>query len=663
MLTIKKRRDELIKLIEQYNHEYYTLDNPSVSDQEYDRLMQELIEIENQNPNLKLPYSPTQQVGGDLLTTLEKVQHQTPMLSLGNVFNEEQVLAFATRIKKAGFDPSYICELKIDGIAVSLTYKAGNLVQAATRGDGIWGEDITNNVKTIKSIPQTLNQPLDITVRGEIFMGKTVFKRINQERELANLETFKNPRNAAAGSVRVLDSQITKNRQLDAFIYHLPNPSFYNLDSQAMVLKFLATLGFKVSPYFQYATNIDEVIAYIKKWTAERERLAYEIDGIVIKVNKIKEQEQLGFTAKYPRWATAYKFPAVEVYTRLKDIVFTVGRTGLIIPNAVLEPVLIQGSLVGRAILHNEKYIKERDLKIGDIVKIRKAGDIIPEVVSVDKTRRQGLEQDFTMITECPACGSPLQLSTSECDYYCPNDECEARIIETLIHFASREAMEISGLGEKIIEVLYNYGLVKTVADFYKLKRHTSTLMLLSGFGTKSIDNLLSNIEKSKTNSVEKLIFGLGIKQVGQKTAQILALKFKDITNLQKATTKDLLTISNVGPLLAENITTYFNNPYNKALIRELKELGVNTKYYTIRTKQHPTFYQKEFVITGTLTETRTFVKKLIEDLGGRVNKTLTKNTDILIFGKNPGQNYQKAIDSGIIIWDETKFKEKMTEI
>jgi len=660
MQDIKARIAELIRIINQYNYEYYTLDNPSVSDQEYDRLIQELIKLEEKHPLLKHPDSPTIRVGGEVLTQFKKIEHQISMLSLGNVFNEEQIKEFDERIRKIGIMPHYICELKIDGLAVSLTYENGKLIRGATRGNGVVGEDITNNVKTIKSIPLILTEKVNVEVRGEIYMSKKTFAEINSKREKEGLELFKNPRNAAAGSVRNLDSKITASRKLDAFIYHLPNPQNYGLKTHEEALKYMRKLGFKINPYITYANNISDVLKFITKWAEGRDDLPYEIDGIVIKLNNIKDQEKVGFTSKYPKWATAYKFPAIEVVTRLKDIIFTVGRTGQITPNAILEPVLISGSLVSRATLHNENYIKEKDIKIGDMVIVRKAGDVIPEVFRVDKTRRDGSEQKFVMINKCPMCGSLLKPSASKIDYFCTNNECDARKIEELIHFVSKEAMDIEGLGDRIIEDFYNFGYIKKITDIYKLTNYSEELMELEGFGSKKINNILDSIENSKHNSLEKLLFGLGIKQVGQKNAKILAKKYNDINNLMQATREELSLIPDIGPIISNNIIDYFNKKENLMLINELKELGLNVNYLGSKTKEHPEINNKKFVITGTLKRSREETKNLIELLGGIVTESVSKKTDVLILGDNPGIKYNKALALGIIIWTEEELNKKL---
>ena len=513
-MDLKKRVDELIKIINKANYDYYIDNTSNITDQEYDRYMQELMMLESSYPELVREDSPTVRVGSKVLDKFEKVTHKIPMLSLGNVFNEEEVRSFDEKVRKEVDNPKYVCELKIDGLSVSATYKDGVLVKGATRGDGITGEDITNNVKTIKSLPLTLKEKVDIEVRGEIYMSKKSFLEINKQREKDKETLFQNPRNAASGSVRQLDSKITAKRKLDCIIYHLPNPLDYNIYTHYDALNYMKKLGCPVSENNVIANNVDEVIEYINKWTALRETLPYEIDGIVIKVNNINDQNKLGFTARTPKWAVAYKFPATEVTTRLIDIIFTVGRTGKITPNAVLEPVKVAGSTIARATLHNEDNVLVKDIRKGDIVVIRKAGDVIPEVVRSIKERRTGAEERFRMVDTCPICHTKLIRKDTEADYYCPNNECNARNIENLIHYAERDAMNIEGLGESVIEDLYNEGFLKSITDIYHLEKYEKELLLLEGYGAKKINNLKEAILKSKDNSLERLLFGLGIRQV-----------------------------------------------------------------------------------------------------------------------------------------------------
>ena len=660
-MDIKKRIDELVELLNKYNHEYYILDKPSVSDSEYDRLMQELISLEEKYPEYKSSISPTERVGSKVLSSFVKVRHKLPMLSLGNVFNYEEIEKFDERIKKEGYNPTYVAELKIDGLAVSLIYENGILVRGLTRGDGTVGEDITHNVKTIKDIPLKLSKDIDIEVRGEIFISKNEFSRVNKERKEKGLELFQNCRNLAAGSVRQLDSKIAASRRLSNFIYHLPNPLDYNLNTHEDSLKFMKSLGFRVNPTRKLCNNIKEVISFIEEITKKRDDLSYDIDGIVIKVNDIETQNSLGYTAKYPKWATAYKFPALEVTTRLKDIKFTVGRTGKITPNAILEPVKVAGSTISKATLHNEDFVKEKDIRVGDIVVIRKAGDVIPEVVKVDKDRREDDLPLFKMIDTCPVCDSKLIRKEKEANHYCPNPLCDAKKVEKLIHFASRGAMNIEGLGERILEDYYNFGYVTDIPSIYDLKKYKSELMTLEGFGEKSINNLLEAIEESKNNSLEKLLFALGIRHFGAKSAMILAKKFKDIDCIKNATFEELKSIYDIGDIMAEEVVKYFSDQSNLDLIDKLKMHGLNMKYIGEEEIIDDEFLDKKFVITGTISFMgRSDIKKEIIKRGGKTIDSVSSKTDIVIVGDSPGSKYDKAKELNIEIWDEDKLKEML---
>ena len=657
-MDIKKRMEEIEQLLNKYNYEYYVLDNSSVSDSEYDRLMQELLSLEESHPELKSKSSPTSRVGSEVVSNFEKVQHQRPMLSLGNVFNESEIVKFDERIEEEGFDPEYVCELKIDGLAISLIYEKGVLVKGVTRGDGRIGEDITNNVKTIKSIPLKLTRPIDIEVRGEIYIDKKEFERINKERAKQGLDLFQNCRNLASGSVRQLDSKITAERKLNNFIYHLPNPLDYNIYNHSDALKFMKELGFRVNPKYKVCKNINEVISYINDATEERPNLAYDIDGVVIKVNDIYMQEELGFTARSPKWATAYKFPAERVTTRLTDIKFTVGRTGKITPNAMLEPVRVAGSTIRKATLHNEDYIVNKDIRVGDIVVIQKAGDVIPEVVKVDLDRRTEVLPKFDMITVCPVCHTPLVKKEEEANYYCPNVNCDARKSQKLIHFVSRKAMNIDGLGERIIEDYYNFGYLTDIPSIYNLKNYKKELQELEGFGEKKVDNLLNGIENSKKESLEKLLFGLGIRHFGEKNASIIAKKYKNIDNIINAEYEELVSIQDVGDIMAKSIVSYFKDEENLKLIKKLKELGLNMKYLGQETVEDPNFLNKKFVITGTIEGmSRDEIKEEIQKRGGNATSSVSEKTDVVIVGKSPGSKYDKALELGIEIWNEEELK------
>ena len=660
---MKERMEELIEIINEADYNYHTLDNPTITDQEYDKYLRELFEIEEAHPDWVREDSPTQHAGGKIIEGFNKVTHKIPMMSLSDVFSESEVIAFDERIKKEGITPEYMCELKIDGLSVSLLYEDGKLVRAATRGDGTTGEDITHNAKTIKVIPLKLKEKVNIEVRGEIFMNKETLVKLNEERKKHNQPLLQNCRNAAAGSIRQLDSKVAASRKLDNFIYHLPNPLDYNLHTHAEAINYMTRLGFKTNPNNRLVKNISEVIEYIEEKAKQRPTLPYDIDGIVIKVNSIEQQQKLGYTAKYPKWATAYKFPAEEVLTKLTDIIFTVGRTGQITPNAVLEPVIVAGSTISRATLHNEDYVKEKDLKIGDIVSIRKAGDVIPEVVEVKKERRTGQEKDFKMITTCPMCNTNLVKKEGQVDYYCPNKKCPARSIESLIHFASRDAMNIDGLGDRIMEDFYNFHFIGTIADIYSLKNHEQDLTRLEGYGDKSVTNLLNAIEDSKKNSLERLLFGLGIPHVGAKTAKILAKRYKELDSLMAASEEELTTIPDIGGIIAKSVVEYFNDNHHRSIVEELKEIGLNTKYLGQEVEENSEFNGKTFVLTGSLQLfTREEAEEKIEQLGGKASSSVSKKTSAVIVGTNPGSKYEKAKELGIPIWTEEEFKEKLGE-
>ena len=660
---MKERMNELIDIINEADYNYHTLDNPTITDQEYDKYLRELFDIEEAHPEWVRPDSPTQHAGGQVIDEFKKVTHKIPMMSLSDVFSESEVIAFDERIKKEGITPEYVCELKIDGLSVSLLYENGKLVRAATRGDGTTGEDITHNAKTIKVIPLKLKEKVSIEVRGEIFMNKETLKKLNEDRKKHNQPLLQNCRNAAAGSIRQLDSKVAAERKLDNFIYHLHNPLDYGIHTHEEALEYMRSLGFKINPNNRVVKNINEALAFIEEKGKERPNLPYDIDGIVIKVNNIDDQIRLGYTAKYPKWATAYKFPAEEVLTKLTDIIFTVGRTGQITPNAVLEPVIVAGSTISRATLHNEDYVNEKGLKIGDIVSIRKAGDVIPEVVEAKVKRRTGKEKDFVMITECPMCKTPLVKKEGQVDYYCPNNKCPARHIESLIHFASRDAMNIDGLGDSIMEDFYNFGFIGNIADIYSLKEHAKDLTRLEGYGEKSISNLLNSIETSKENSLERLLFGLGIPHVGAKTAKILAANFHTMDNLMSASLEELTTIDDIGEIIAKSIISYFNDNHHRAIVEELKDIGLNMEYLGKKIEKNPNFVNKSFVLTGTLSSlTRDEAKEIIEENGGKTVESVSKKTSVVIVGDAPGSKYQKALDLGIEIWNEEEFKSKFTK-
>lgn len=660
MEQVESKMAYLIDVLNKANVEYYVNDNPTLSDNEYDSLMDELIKLEEKYPQLKQSNSPTTKVGNEVIAAFNKVTHPTPMFSLADVFNEDEVRDFDAKVRKEVSNPEYVCELKMDGLAVSLIYKDGKFVSAATRGNGVIGEDITHNVRTIKKLPLTLHKKVDLEVRGEIYMNKKVFNELNEKRKQENLNLFQNPRNAAAGSIRQLDSSITKERQLDIVLYHLPNTT---LKKHSETIELLKECGLPTNPNNKICKNIDEIMDYIHYWTKHRPELPYEIDGIVIKVNDLAMQKTLGYTVKYPKWAVAYKFPAETVITRLDDIVCTVGRTGQITPNAVLEPIKVAGSTIRRATLHNYQYISDKDLRIGDYVYLHKAGDVIPEVVGPVRERRVNELEPYVMIDKCPICGTKLEESTSKIDLYCPNEHCPARKVNSLIHFISRGCMNIDGLGESIVEDFYNMGIIKDITDIYKLKDKKEELIELEGFGSKSVSNLLISIENSKNNSLENLLNGLGINGIGAKTAKILAKKYETMDNLMNASSEELEQIKDIGSTLSNNISNYFDNPKNRILIHELKDIGINMEYKGEKIIQDEAFTNKKFVLTGTISFlSRDELKKIIEDRGGEVSGSVSKKTDVVIAGENPGSKYDKAKSLNIPIWDEVSLRNYLGE-
>jgi len=654
---ITNRLKELHTQLNKYNHQYYVLDQPSVPDAEYDRLMQELIKIESEYPELITADSPTQRIGGVALEAFDKVTHTTPMLSLANAFSEEDLRDFDRRVRQAiGDDVSYICELKIDGLAVSLQYENGVLVKGATRGDGVVGEDITTNLKTIRSVPLRLNEPYTFEVRGEAYMPKQSFEALNAARKENGEPLFANPRNAAAGSLRQLDPRIAAKRNLDIFLYGMGDFETEEITAHSEGLNFLEKNGLKVNRERKTCPTIEEVIQYVENWSAKRPSLNYEIDGIVIKVDRYEDQEQLGTTAKSPRWAIAYKFPAEEVLTRLIDIELSVGRTGVVTPTAILEPVQVAGTTVQRASLHNEDLIKEKDIRIGDYVIIRKAGDIIPEVVQVVLDKRADDLQPFAMPEHCPECDSELIRIGEEVALRCINPKCPAQIRESLIHFVSRNAMNIEGLGEKVIAQLYQHELVHSAVDLYSLTREQ--LIQLERMGEKSVANLLASIENSKKNSLEKLLFGLGIRHVGAGAAKVLAEHFETIDRLMEATEEQLLEVPDVGEKMVESIHMYFDNEDVQKVIQAFKDVGVNVEYLGPKRSEvaqaDSVFQQKTVVLTGKLHQlTRSEAKAQIEALGGKVSGSVSKKTDLVIAGEDAGSKLVKAQELDIEIWDE----------
>ena len=656
-MNAKDRIKEITELLEKYNYEYYVLDNPSVPDSEYDRLMQELIKLEKENPDLVSPLSPTQRVGGQVQDEFKKIRHKRMMLSLANAFNDDDLRDFDRKVREVlKVDKvTYMCEMKIDGLGMSLVYN-GDLQYAVTRGDGTTGEDVTSNVITIKSIPSHIKLDKEFEIRGEVYMPKKSLEKLNKEKEANGEQLFANARNAAAGSIRNLDSSIAASRGLDAFWYYLPNASDFNLRYHSDALKMADELGFRTNKERRLCYGIEEVIDYIAEYTVKRPDLDYDIDGIVIKVDDMSLYDKLGYTSKTPRWAIAYKFPPEEVVTKLEDIIFTVGRTGKITPNAVLTPVKVAGSTVQRATLHNEDFIVDKGLMIGDYVVIRKAGDVIPEVVSPIKDKRDGSEKPFKMIDKCPVCGS--ELVRIDAMHFCKNPNCDARKIESIIHFSSKDAMDIEGLGEKVAEQFFNQGFIKEISDIYHLYDYREDIISLDGWKDKSIDNLLSSIEKSKGNSLERVLFGLGIKEVGAKMAKTLARKYSNIDNLMNASYYELLEIDDVGPVVADSICKFFANEDNKVLIERLKAYQLNFEFLGNTVSAANSYFSgKTCVLTGTLSSMgRKEATEKLENLGAKVTGSVSKATDVVIAGVEAGSKLDKAQALGIKIMDEEEF-------
>ena len=665
MQDVKKRVEKLHDLLNQYSYEYYVQDNPSVPDSEYDKLLHELIEIEEKYPEFKSTDSPTVRVGGEAQSSFEKVNHDTPMLSLGNAFNEEDLRKFDQRIRDSIGQVEYMCELKIDGLAVSLKYENGRFVQGLTRGDGTTGEDITENLRTIHAIPLKIKEPLNFEVRGEAYMPRRSFIHLNNEKEENGEQPFANPRNAAAGSLRQLDSKLAAKRKLSVFLYSVNDLTEFNATTQSEALEELDQLGFKTNQERERVSDIEGVLNYIEKWTSKRGSLSYDIDGIVIKVNDLSQQEEMGYTQKSPRWAIAYKFPAEEVITKLLDIELSIGRTGVVTPTAILEPVKVAGTTVSRASLHNEDLIHERDIRIGDSVVIKKAGDIIPEVVKSILDRRPNESEIYHMPTHCPSCGHELVRIEGEVALRCINPKCQAQLIEGLIHFVSRQAMNIDGLGTKIIHQLYENQLIKDVADIFYLKEED--LLPLERMGKKKVDNLLLAVEKSKEQSLEHLLFGLGIRHLGVKASQVLAERYETMDQLFKVTESELIEIQDIGDKLAQSVVTYLENSDIRSLIEKLSNKNVNMSYKGIKTTEidgHPDFSGKTIVLTGKLEQmTRNEASEWLKMQGAKVTNSVTKSTDIVIAGEDAGSKLAKAEKYGTEIWTEAAFIEKQNGI
>lgn len=667
MNEIEQRIAELNKLLHEYGYAYYVLDKPVVADSVYDQLLQELIALEEANPSLIYPDSPTQRVGGAVVEGFKKVTHDYPMLSLSNAFNEADLREFDRKVRQAiGDQFSYVCELKIDGLAISLKYENGMFVQGATRGDGVVGEDITANLKTIRAIPLRLKEPITIEVRGEAYMPKKSFENLNAQRADNGEELFANPRNAAAGSLRQLDPKIAASRQLSTFIYAIGGDGeVYGIDGHAEMLDYLEGLGFPSNKERQRCSTIEEVMAFIEHWTENRPKLAYEIDGIVIKVDRYAQQDELGYTAKSPRWAIAYKFPAEEVVTTLLDIDLTVGRTGVVTPTAILTPVQVAGTTVQRASLHNEDLIRDKDIRLGDTVIIRKAGDIIPQVVGVLIEQRPEDSVPFVMPKNCPVCDSELIRIEGEVALRCVNPACFAQIAESIKYFVSRNALNIDGLGDKVVEQLLRADLIHDVSDLYHLT--VEQLVELERMGEKSATNLVNAIQASKENSMERLLIGLGIRHVGEKAAKIVSQEFGSMEAVMAATEEQLVAIYEIGDKMASSLVEYFSNEDARAVIKRLAEAGVNMTYkgkkVEVAIGDSP-FAGKTIVLTGKLEQlTRNEAKAKIEELGGTVTGSVSKKTDLVIAGADAGSKLTKAEQLGIEVWTEDTLIEQLNLI
>ena len=646
---MNKRMNELVALLNRYATEYYTSDNPSVSDSEYDRLYRELVELETAYPDQVLADSPTHRVGGKVLDGFEKYSHQYPLYSLQDAFSREELEAFDARVRKEVAHPTYICELKIDGLSISLTYEKGILVAGATRGDGSVGENITENLKRVKDIPLTLPEELDITVRGECYMPRASFDQVNQARQENGEPEFANPRNAAAGTLRQLDTAVVAKRNLATFLYQEASPS--TRDSQEKVLKHLEQLGFVVNPKRILAENMGEIWDFIQEVGQERDNLPYDIDGVVIKVNDLAGQEELGFTVKAPKWAVAYKFPAEEKEAQLLSVDWTVGRTGIVTPTANLTPVQLAGTTVSRATLHNVDYIAEKDIRKDDTVIVYKAGDIIPAVLRVVESKRVS-EEKLDIPTNCPSCASDLLHFEDEVALRCINPRCPAQIMEGLIHFASRDAMNITGLGPSVVEKLFAANLVKDVADIYRLKE--DDFLLLEGVKERSAAKLYQAIQTSKDNSAEKLLFGLGIRHVGSKASQLLLQHFHSIENLAQADPDEVASIESLGGVIAKSLQTYFATEGSEILLRELKEAGVNLDYKGQTVVADAALSGLTVVLTGKLERLkRSEAKSKLESLGAKVTGSVSKKTDLVVAGTDAGSKLQKAQELGIEVRDE----------
>ena len=662
--TIQHRIEELKEQLNRWSHEYYVEDKPTATDAEYDKAYHELVALEVEHPEFVTADSPTQRVGGEVLDQFQKVTHTNPMLSLSNAFSKEDLEEFDARLRKlTNRTIEYVCELKIDGLSIALTYQNGQLVLGATRGDGTTGEDVTGNVRTIKSVPLSLKEPWNIEVRGECYMPKKSFVALNESREEEGLEVFANPRNAAAGSLRQLDPKIAAKRNLSVFLYSSPSVEELNVSTQEELLEKMAEIGFVTNPERLKCQTIDEVWNYIETIASKRPDLPYEIDGMVIKVNDFTAQEEIGFTVKAPRWAIAYKFPAEEAQTVVRNIEWTVGRTGVVTPTAVMDPVQLAGTTVRRASLHNIDLIKERDIRLEDTVVIHKAGDIIPEVTRVILEKRPATSQPYEFPTTCPVCHEKLEHLEEEVAIRCLNPKCSAQLTEGLSHFVSRNAMNMSGIGPRVIKQLFEEGLVMDVADLYQLT--LDQLLALDKVQQKSAENILEAIEKSKENSLERLLTGLGIRHVGTKAAKELAQHFKTMTALQEASIEQLLEIDGLGDIIAYSVKTYFEQPSVQELIQELQDSGVNMTYLGVTKDDSAAsghvLSGKTVVLTGTLEQlTRQDAKEKLESLGAKVTGSVSKKTDVVIAGHSAGSKLTKANDLGIEVWSEQQFLDSL---
>ena len=652
---------ELRSLLKQYSYEYYTLDKPTIPDSEYDQLFRELEDLEAKHPEMEDPNSPTKRVGFEILSEFTKITHERPMLSLGDVFSYDELRDWSKKITDVYLNVEYCVEYKIDGLAMSLIYEDGLFKQAVTRGDGVVGEDVTSNVKTIISIPMYIPYKERYEIRGEVYMPKSSFNRVNRERIANGEEEFANPRNAAAGSIRQLDSRICASRGLDGFWYHVPDD--INSDTHYGSLMYAKKLGFTVNSTTTLFNNIEDVIMYIDETQKIRHDLPYEIDGMVIKVNSYEMQKQLGFTSRIPKWAIAYKFPAEEVRTKVEDIFITVGRTGKCTPNAKLTPVKVAGTTVSYATLHNEDNIKDKDIRIGDTVIVRKAGDIIPEVVRSIKENRDGGQIKYIFPEICPICGGKLYRYDGEAAHFCINSECKARLVYSIAHFAERKAMNIDGLGENTVDSFVDAGLLNSFEDIYKLHNRKDEILSLDKWGEKSYNNLVEAIENSKKNSIEKLINGLGIRQVGEKASKILAARFLNMDSFMNASIDELSEIKDIGPVTAEYIKEFFNEADNKEMINQLKIFGLNMEYINTKSSVNSIFDGKTIVLTGTLTNyTRPDATRILEDLGAKVSGSVSKKTDYVIYGVEAGSKLDKANELGVKTINEEEFVKMLNE-